>query len=116
MGGFNLKTTTENLLLWEQRIQERVQNRIPVDEWCLKNGMTKHQYYYWNRRISERQKTDEGVVFADITSTLSKADPKRQNRVPMTDFQIFINNIRVTVPSDFNPESLAGLMKVLQAL
>ena len=116
MGGFNLKTTAENLLLWEQRIQERIQNAISVDEWCLKNGITKHQYYYWSRRVREKQKTDEGIVFADITSAISKDDPKGQNQVLMTDFQIFINNIRVTVPNEFNPGSLAGLIKVLQAL
>ena len=116
MGGFNMKTTAENLLLWEQRIQERVLNGVSIDEWCLKNEITKHQYYYWNRRIREKQKTDEGVVFADITSTLSKGDPKGQNQVLITDFQIYINNIRVTVPSEFNPGALAGLIKVLQAL
>ena len=111
-----MKTTAENLLLWEQRIQERIQNKIPVDKWCLNNGITKYQYYCWSRRISERQKTNEGVAFCDITSTLTKAEPKTQDQVPMTDFQIFISNIRVAVPSNFNPGSLAGLIKVLQTL
>ena len=116
MGGFNLKTTAENLLLWEQRIQERIQNKIPVYQWCLNNGITKYEYYCWNRRIREKEQPDEDVIFTDITPTLIKADPKTQDSAPMTDYQIFINNIHVTVPSEFNPSSLAGLMKVLQSL
>jgi len=110
-----LKTTAENLLLWEQRIQERIRDGISIDELCKKNGLTKHQYYYWNRRVRKKQKIDE-VVFADVTSAFSEADSKGHNQVLMTDFQIFINNIRITVPSEFNPESLAGLIKVLQTL
>ncbi len=58
-----MKSTNENLLLWEQRIKERVQDGLTVDEWCLKNEMTKNQYYYWNRRIHKNQKSDVEVIF-----------------------------------------------------
>jgi hypothetical protein len=115
MGGFIVKSTAENLLLWEQRIKERNQSGIKVEGWCEKNGISKHQYYYWYHRVRENKKSDDGIIFADI-SNLSKTNTARQKPVLSSDFKILINEIQVTVSSDFNPESLAGLMKVLQKL
>jgi len=71
--------------------------------------MSKHQYYYWNLWIREKQKTDEEMTFTDITSIFKKTDTARANPVLFSDFQIFFNGIRVTVPSNFNPAALAGL-------
>lgn len=111
-----MQSTAENLLLWEQRINERVQNSMTIEEWCKKNGMSKHQYHYWSRRVREkRTKTDE-ETFADITAILSTNNTVKQNTASSPDFQIFFKSIRISVPSDFNPAALAGLMKVLQEL
>jgi len=109
-------STAENLLLWEQRIKERVQNGITIEEWCKKNGVSKYQYFYWKRRLCKKQNSQEETTFADITPILSTAGTARQNTVPTPDFQVFVNNIRVSVPVDFNPAALTGLMKVLQEL
>ncbi|MDF2524164.1 MAG: hypothetical protein K0R31_1805 [Clostridiales bacterium] len=111
-----MESRNENLLLWEQRIKERVQNGLTVDEWCKENGTTKYQYYYWYRRIHGDQKPDKEVVFADVTTNFSNPDNTRKALDVYSDFQLFFKGIRVTVPMDFNQESLAGLMKVLQTL
>ena len=54
------------------------------------------------------------MAFAEITSIIS--DVPKSIPVKSDDFQIFFKNIQVTVPSSFNEDSLAGLMKVLQQL
>ena len=74
MGGFIVKSKAEDLLLWEQRINEKTRIGITVDEWCKKNGFSRHKYYYWNHRISQKQKSDKEVIFAEVTSILSSAD------------------------------------------
>lgn len=111
-----MKSTAENQLLWEQRIKEKVRAGMTVEEWCKKNGMSKYQYYYWARRIRQKQKSEEEMPFGDITPILSNTGTTRQNPISPSDFQIIFNDIRVTVPSGFNPAALAGLMKVLQEL
>lgn len=118
MGGFIVKSKAEDLLLWEQRINERTRSGLTVDEWCKKNGFNRHNYYYWNRRISQNQKSDKEVIFADVTPILSGNDNKDgvSKAAEFADFQIFFKNIQVTVPANFNPASLTGLMKVLQEL
>ena len=100
-----MKSTAENLQLWEQRIRERVQN-----------GMSKHQYNYWNQLVRKSKKRGEETTFADITSIISPVDTVSQNPVVTSDFQISFNSFQVSVPCNFSPNSLAELMKVLREL
>jgi len=116
MGGFIVRTTSENLLLWKQRIKERVQSGMKVEEWCVKNNVTKHQYYYWYHQIYKKQNAGEEIAFAEITQTFPNNEDIKKVSVPSSDFQVFYKGIQITVPSDFNADALAGLMKVLQAL
>lgn len=116
MGGFIIGSTAENLSLWEQRINERIKSGMTITEWCNEKGVSKHKYLYWNHRIRENQKVDKEVVFSEITPILSNAEDAIRSSAKSDDFQIFFKNIHVTVPSNFNQTSLAGLMKVLQEL
>ncbi len=112
-----MKSTAENLILWEQRIKEKVQSKMTVEEWCKRNGMSKHQYNYWNRLIRKKQRpAAEEIPFAEITPILSNSNTRRKDSVPSSGFQIIIHDIQVVVPSDFHPEALAGLLKVLRAV
>ncbi len=56
------------------------------------------------------------MAFAEITPILLNAEKPISNSAKSDDFQIFFKNVKVTVPSNFNQTSLAGLMKVLQEL
>jgi hypothetical protein len=116
MGGFILRSTTEDLILWEQRIMERTKSGMSVLEWCRKNEISKNKYHYWNHKISKIQKKDSEMVFAEVTSIISNTVEPKSNLDKSDDFQIFFKNIQVTVPSNFNEDSLAGLMRVLQQL
>ena len=116
MGGFILRSTTKDQLLWEQRINERAKSGMSVSEWCKNNEISKTKYHYWNHKIKNKQRPDNEMAFAEITPILSNADQAIPNQDKSEDFQIFFKSIQVTVPSNFNQTSLAGLMKVLQEL
>lgn len=112
-----MRSTDENLLLWEQRIKERIQNRLSIDEWCKRNGVTKHKYNYWNHKVrqNQNQTVNRDIVFADVTANLTNTENAIKESTT-SDFQLFFKDIRITIPSNFNSESLAGLIKVLQAI
>jgi len=111
-----VRSTEEDLLLWEQRINERILSRMTIEDWCKRNGISKYKYHYWNHLIREKQKSNKEDTFAEITPILSNADNTISNSAKAADFQIFFNNIQITVPTNFNPASLTGLMKVLKEL
>ena len=116
MGGFILRSTTEDLLLWKQIINKRTKSGMSVSEWCKNNEISKDKYHYWNHKISKKQNPNNEMTFAEITPILSNAEEAIQNSDKLDDFQIFFKSIQVTIPSNFNQTSLAGLMKVLNEL
>ena len=111
-----MRSTTESMIFWEQRINERTKSGMTIAEWCKKNEISKHKYNYWKHRIIKKQELDNEVTFAEITPILSNAEEAIPNSDKSDDFQVFFKNIHVTVPSNFNQTSLAGLMKVLHEL
>ena len=56
-----------------------------------------------------REKLRSAPILSENDNLVSKSNKS-------DDFQILYKNIQVTVPSNFNQNSLAGLMKVLQEL
>lgn len=111
-----MRATVEEILLWEQRINERILSRMTIKEWCIKNEISKHKYNYWVHRIRQNQGLSKEELFAEVTPILSTANLEISDSVKSDDFQIFFKNIQITVPSNFNSTSLTGLMKVLQEL
>lgn len=111
-----MKSINESMLLWKQRIEERDKSGMSIAKWCQNNGINKGQYHYWNKRISKKNNDISENTFAEITPILSHSEATTQNLNPSSDFQIYFKNIQVTVPSNFEPASLTGLMKVLQEL
>ena len=116
MGGFILRSTAEDVLLWEQIINKRTKSGMSVSQWCKNNEISKSKYHYWNHKISKNKNSGNEIAFAEITPILSNAEEAIPNSDKSDDFQLFFKNIKVTVPSNFNQTSLAGLMKVLQEL
>ena len=116
MGAFILRSKTEDLVLWEQRIKERTKSGMSVSEWCKVNEISKNKYHYWNNKISKKQQSDNEMEFAEVTSVISNKHESEANQDKSDNFQIFLKNVQVTVTSNFNKDSLAELMKVLQQL
>lgn len=60
--------TTKNISLWRKRIADRKASSLKLDEWCVQNQLTKHAYYYWNRKITEldHEKSEQGL-FVEIS-------------------------------------------------
>ncbi|MHB1483645.1 MAG: IS66 family insertion sequence element accessory protein TnpA [Saccharofermentanales bacterium] len=73
-----MKEDNKNYVLWKDRLRERLKKKMSVKEWCLSNGFTKHQYYYWNRKINKKIDLEENIAFADINEKFSKPDKNRQ--------------------------------------
>lgn len=87
-----------SLKLWRKRIADQRASGLKVTEWCEKNNLTKHAYYYWRKRI---ESVDEGSsettkmpVFAELKPTLRPMnETKDQLQISWKDFQISISTV-----------------------
>lgn len=41
----------KSLELWKQRIADKKASGLKVADWCDKNNLTKHAYYYWMKHV-----------------------------------------------------------------
>lgn len=74
-----MKSTTETLVLWEQRIKERTESGMSVSKWGKVNEISKNMYHYWNRKINKQQQSDNETEFAEVTSVISNVDKPEIN-------------------------------------
>ena len=95
--------------LWRKNLAERLNTGIPVNQWCKDNGYTKHQYYYWNRKINMSKDAAE-VSFADVTGKCRTSEIMHTS----PDITIRHKDLVIVIPDGFNPSSLAELLKVLR--
>ncbi len=94
----------KSLELWQHRIADRKTSGLNVTNWCKKNNLTKHDYYYWLKRIeTHTQNINTSIpVFAEVKSTYIT-----QCKNVNSDIQITRHDINLTV-SDSNTVKLAA--------
>lgn len=44
---------TNNVILWKERFADRAASGLKVEDWCERNGITRHSYYYWHRKVQD---------------------------------------------------------------
>ena len=117
---------------WKIKFDEYKKSGQSVKGWCKNNGIIHTTFRYWIKRFTPSEEfppvnTEFAKVMLqpncinnkDASTTceaFSKIDTTKHVQTQSSEFQVFINNIRVIVPDDFSPVALVGLMKVLKTL
>lgn len=90
--------------LWKHRIADKKASGLNVTDWCEKNNLTKHAYYYWMKRIEAiKQMADASMpLFVEI-------DPAyiTPRKTVKSDLQVTWNDIHFTI-NDSNTAKLAA--------
>lgn len=68
----------ENIALWTNRFTERKASGLKVDEWCEKNNISRHAYYYWHRKIQNVPQHASEKMFIEIPITTSEGKSKTE--------------------------------------
>ena len=76
---------------WEKLIADCQSSGLQVDEWCEKNQVSRHAYYYWLRKI--RTKACESMLPAipDQNKSIAFAKVELQSHHPVTSAGITIH-------------------------
>ena len=103
----------KSLELWKQRIADRKASGLNVTDWCDKNNLTKHAYYYWMKRINaDTQKSGASIsVFAEV-----EPEHTSPEKVVKSGLQITWHDINLTVSDSGTAKLAAEFIKQLQNL
>jgi len=58
---------SDSITLWQNRIQDRIASGMKVNDWCEQNDISRDAYYYWHRRLKDRQESKKNI-FAKVPS------------------------------------------------
>ena len=59
----------DKFVLWKQRIQIQKTSGMTVHEWCEKNQLSRHAYYYWHKIVCQKVSIAEQIsepVFVEV--------------------------------------------------
>ncbi len=103
----------KSLELWQHRIADRKASGLNITDWCKRNNLTKHAYYYWLKRIeANAQNIDTSMpVFAKIEPSYIT-----HRRSLKSDLQITWKDINLTITDSDTAKLAAEFICQLQKL
>lgn len=100
--------------LWKNRISEQQASGLTIVRWCKEHEILYRQFHYWKKQLSTASCMNHKSVelFAEIPA-LDKISKtlKEKERIHLS-----FHGVEMDVPETFHPDTLLGLMKVLQHL
>lgn len=67
-----------SLELWKKRINDRKSSGLNVSDWCERNNLTKHAYYYWKKRIEITDQDGTSInntpLFAELKTSSKQVE------------------------------------------
>lgn len=78
---------TNNVILQKERFADRAASGLKVEDWCKRNGITKHAYYYWHRKVQDDQLGIMENRFVEIVVN----DPLKEKKAGVVDSEIIVN-------------------------
>jgi len=62
-----LATANIRLRMWADIIRRRTESGLSVEEWCLRNDVSRDQYFYWLRKVKATALQSTEAEFVEIT-------------------------------------------------
>ena len=103
---------------WKQRVEEYRQSGLSIRDWCRKNEFKETTFKYWIYKFnnSEQNSSSANTDFAEVLLQSVNVSDKVTNESPAAMLTLSYGSYSIGIADDFNPVTLAELIKVLQKL
>jgi len=105
---------------WVRNIQDRQSSGQTIKSWCAANGYRESQYYYWLKVV--RRKALEHIDTEKQQCALVRVDPQELRSsldtvapIPLGNMILQYGSATVTIPAGISAETVAQLLKALNA-
>ena len=85
---------------WKNRVEEQRQSGQSISAWCRQEGLSKDQFYYWRKRLSD----EGGAVTEGSFVRIDKVEPVEL---------VLGGKVSLRIPANFDGVSLKRLLEVL---
>lgn len=106
---------------WMELIRERTASGMTIKAWCELKGISKHQYYYWLRKVRKEACNEIEIHKESLPATQEDSLPefahinvvKDESAAGGSGISIRTNNADIHIGSDVHPEQLITVMQVI---
>ena|SRR5690554_1813468 len=91
---------------WKERLEDFENSGLNIKNWCEKNQLKEHQFYYWRNKFKSKEASSTTLVPIDLTQIANQTN--EDSRI-----KINIGTISLEIHHGFNPSQLKEIMKVL---
>lgn len=106
------KTREDLLLLWQARLKEMEGASQTVCEYCRKNSLTIHQYYYWRRKLNNSGCYAARDKEEHLTEVIFAPDKKESSGLRIS----FGNGIEIILEKEFSEYEFLKAVSLLRRL
>ena len=99
---------------WGIRFKEYKKSGLSINAWCTKNGFKASTFHYWIKRFKapEQIVPAEKAQFAEVVLECCTINNKIESKKLFLSYGSFT----IDIVDNFNPYTLAELLKVLKSL
>jgi hypothetical protein len=106
---------------WQAKIKEQQASSLSVSEFCRNNRLSSNRFYWWRKRISERNQTTGGkqnfvpvqVAYGDMGEfSVSALSTAYESSIEI----LHKSGHKLRVCSGFNPDTLCRVITVLDKI
>jgi putative transposase len=111
-------TNTYRLKQWADIIRGAKQSGMSINDWCASQGITRNQFFYWQRRL--RKVASETLTVAKVAAK-SEISPAGWAAVTVTSLEpqlliVEVGGCRISIGKNTDTELLVKVIRTLKAL
>lgn len=101
---------------WMEIIKDRKDSGLGVDEYCKINGISRHAYYYWQRKLRKAACTELAKRDAESTPAPTGWMQLSPTAVPESSLRIEVAGCHIDVNGNTDLGLLKAVCRILGAL
>jgi hypothetical protein len=98
--------------LWKERLKESKSASFTVREYCRRNSLTIHQYYYWRKKINDSRVYAVREKEEDLTEVIFAPEKKESTGLRVS----FGNGIEIIPEKEFNEYEFIRLSGLIRSM
>lgn len=106
------KTREDLLKLWQVRLKEIDQQSLTVREYCQRNSLTLHKYYYWRRKIRSLTQCQVEAKGECLTEIIFASEENKSSGLRVS----FGNGIEIIPEKDFSECEFKRIVSLVRSL
>jgi len=105
------ESTRDKISFWRVHIRAQRKSGLSIAEYCRRQGLSRHRFFYWKKRIGQKVKS------GDLVSVVKVGEVRRDGIIVGYDFRVRTRGGNVIeVKRGFSRDDFSKLIQVVEGI